>query len=151
MICPTLDLKPTHRGFLHGEFRDGNGESCSIQESSAAEADFLWLGLDGITQDHARHMDGRFPGEDIPARMHLTRDNAAALIPLLERFAATGFLRDSGVCLGGLEYEPGAQPIPITDPDTPAATEAAERGQYADDYRAAEIAKAPSEEDGAPC
>lgn len=81
-----LILFPTARGFLRAEFKDGNGDECSIQESSAAEAPFLWLGCNTGTH----HM-----GECM-ARMHLTQDNVRQLLPLLNRFVAQGNLRQNG-------------------------------------------------------
>lgn len=69
----------TERGFSFGEFIDANGEPCSIQDSSAAEDYFLWLGRD--------------EAGDKPARMHLTVERAAALIPMLARFVKTGTIQ----------------------------------------------------------
>ncbi|HKT54522.1 MAG TPA: hypothetical protein VJP88_08715 [Caulobacteraceae bacterium] len=70
-----LTVKHTSRGFAVAEFRDRYGIQCSIQESSLAGEACLWLGAE-------------------PNRMHLTQDMAAALIPLLRRFAETGVLAD---------------------------------------------------------
>jgi hypothetical protein len=72
-----IELAPTDRGFLRGEFADLNYERCSVQESSLATGRALWLGVDGSD-----------------ARMHLSRATVAALLPLLERFAATGRLSE---------------------------------------------------------
>lgn len=77
-----MDLKATNRGFMRAEFTDYNGDACSIQESSIATDHLLWLGLNTGTH----HM-----GECL-ARMHLTREMAADLIPLLQRFVDTGGL-----------------------------------------------------------
>lgn len=71
-----LELKHTQRGFSRAEFTDEYGEQCSIQDSSIATEACVWLGVD--------HVNGS------PARMHLTVDMAAALIPLLQRFVETG-------------------------------------------------------------
>jgi hypothetical protein len=79
-----IALAPTERGFLRGEFRDANGDAGSIQESSVATEPMLWLGQDNVTNPN---------GERVPCRMHLTQELAAALIPLLQRFVATGGLR----------------------------------------------------------
>jgi len=61
------------RGFLKGEFHDRYGSKCSIQKSSLASEDCIWLGRQ-------------------KARMHLTRQMAADLIPLLQHFVETGEL-----------------------------------------------------------
>jgi hypothetical protein len=82
----TLKLKPkaTERGFLRADFKDTYGKDCSIQESSLATADCIWLGCNTGLHHHATG--------DCLARMHLDRKQAAALIPLLEQFVATGKL-----------------------------------------------------------
>lgn len=72
-----INLAPANdRGFLRGEFTDRYGEKCSIQKSSLASEDCIWLGCN------------RPRG----ARMHLTREMAADLIPLLQHFVETGDL-----------------------------------------------------------
>lgn len=70
-----IDLAPTSRDFLRGEFLDANNTSCSIQESSVATDNLLWLGCD-------------------ESRMHLTQGMVADLLPHLQRFVATGELAD---------------------------------------------------------
>lgn len=97
-----MQLKATNRGFVMGEFTDGNGVKCSIQESSAAEQPMLWLGCDGPNPM-------QFPGNNtgwhpyqLPAnvecttRMHLTQEQAAELIPLLQFFVEHGELPRKG-------------------------------------------------------
>jgi hypothetical protein len=71
----TITLEPTARGFMGGAFKDRYRQECSIQESSLAEEACIWLGVDKS------------------GRMHLTQEMAAALIPLLQQFVATGELR----------------------------------------------------------
>jgi hypothetical protein len=66
----------TARGFSMIEFGDLYGNDCSIQKSSLATADAIWLGLD----------EGQ--------RMHLDRDTAAWLARVLSAFATTGELPD---------------------------------------------------------
>ncbi|BCH33205.1 hypothetical protein MesoLjLc_51350 [Mesorhizobium sp. L-8-10] len=68
-----ISLKETNRGFAVGKFIDRYGAPCSIQKSSIATEDCIWLGIDNN-------------------RMHLTQDMAAALVPLLQTFVATGEL-----------------------------------------------------------
>lgn len=68
-----IAMHPTVRGFLLGQFWDRYGELCSIQKSSLATEDAIWLGVD----EH---------------RMHLTQEQVAALLPLLQHFAETGDL-----------------------------------------------------------
>lgn len=87
-----LTPRPTQRGFKRADFLDANGEACSIQESSAveiglggpgsSEGPYLWLGMNRGTH----HLD------DCMARMHLTRQRAAELLPLILAFVETGRL-----------------------------------------------------------
>jgi hypothetical protein len=73
-----IDLAPTERGFMRGEFKDRYGKDCSIQESSIATEYCIWLGVDN-------------------ERMHLTQQMAADLIRLLYRFVETGELREGSL------------------------------------------------------
>lgn len=84
-MAELLKLEPTSRGFMCADFKDAYGADCSIQESSWAEQDAIWLGCNEGTHHHVT-------GECL-ARMHLTREQAEALIPLLQRFVETGRLR----------------------------------------------------------
>lgn len=80
-----IKLAPANdRGFLKGEFTDRYGEKCSIQKSSLATEDCIWLGQDKPTVDQ----NGTFCG----CRMHLTQQMAMDLIPLLQHFVETGEL-----------------------------------------------------------
>lgn len=76
------------RGFLRDDFRDTLGVDCSIQESSlsvsGAIAPHLWLG-----RNKGHHTPD---GMVCLARMHLDRETAAALIPLLQHFVDYGRL-----------------------------------------------------------
>jgi hypothetical protein len=71
-----VELNATGRGFSRGEFTDLYGEPCSIQDSSLATDDAIWLGADAN-------------------RMHLSRAHAVALLPLLQRFVDTGTIGES--------------------------------------------------------
>lgn len=82
MIIP---LKETGRGFKRGEFKDRYGAECSIQESSLADEDCVWLGCEHEGKHHVT-------GNPLGARMHLTRDMAVALVTHLQRFIETGRL-----------------------------------------------------------
>lgn len=68
-----MKIALTNRGFPRAEFVDLYGARCSIQDSSLATDDAVWLGVDGPIE-----------------RMHLSRDQVAALLPLLTNFVATG-------------------------------------------------------------
>lgn len=68
-----IEWKNSERGFTIGRFRDRYNARCSIQESSLATENCIWLGCDETAG-----------GE--PARMHLTRDMVSALLPVLQHF-----------------------------------------------------------------
>lgn len=93
-----MKVARTNRGFARAEFEDRYGQRCSIQESSLATQDAIWLGVDN-TGPHIAHPDDdtkaryqmRFNAE-VNVRMHLTREQVAELLPLLQRFVDTGAL-----------------------------------------------------------
>lgn len=75
-----LAFTPNQRGFLVGKFKDRNGEDCSMQESSLATEECIWLGMDRGT-----HVEGQ-----CLARMHLSREQAGELSHHLRLFAEYG-------------------------------------------------------------
>ena len=68
----------TERGFRKGRFVDRYNDPCTIQKSSLATEDCIWLGRDN--------------GFGEPMRMHLTREMATDLANMLLYFACTGEL-----------------------------------------------------------
>ena len=103
-----IQIGTTQRGFSLGEFTDRYGEKCSIQKSSLATEDAIWLGVDnpnpkilaskaaslGVeTTETTGWIPYPIPKEVLMStRMHLTQDMVRQLIPLLQRFADTGEL-----------------------------------------------------------
>jgi hypothetical protein len=92
----SVKIDRTGRGFFRAEFEDCFGQRCSLQKSSLATEDAIWLGIDN-TGPHLTHPDDceKPPSEarfnaDVYMRMHLTRDQVAELLPLLQRFVDTG-------------------------------------------------------------
>jgi hypothetical protein len=80
-----LKFKPANdRGFLRADFKDRNGEDCSIQQSSIATEECIWLGQNEGTHHHVTG--------DCMARMHLNRKMAREIGLALLRFADTGEL-----------------------------------------------------------
>lgn len=73
----TIKWSETERGFKIGEFYDRNSMPCTIQKSSLATEDCIWLGRNGS-------------GVDSFARMHLTREQVADILPALIGFSHTG-------------------------------------------------------------
>jgi hypothetical protein len=81
-----MELTVTDRGFLIGKFTDQYGEICSIQKSSLGTENCIWLGCEHETIN--RH------GQPCGARMHLTQQMVADLLPLLQHFVETGELSE---------------------------------------------------------
>ena len=80
-----MKWKKTARGFDRAEFLDRYRQKCSIQKSSVATEDCIWLGV-----------DVNLEGEDVEERMHLTQEAAKDLWPALYVFSRTGELRWDG-------------------------------------------------------
>ena len=94
-------MNHTERGFARQEFTDRNGKSCSIQKSSLATEDCIWLGCNEIELKRFVPREG---WQDVPlqqdhpsgithianTRMHLTREQVVEILPLLQRFVDTG-------------------------------------------------------------
>lgn len=73
-----LKKETTDRGFSIIRFEDIYGAKCSLQKSSSAMVDAVWLGP-SITADGADNQ-----------RMQLSRDQVKNLLPFLRNFVKTG-------------------------------------------------------------
>jgi len=93
-----LEIKHTSRGFPYTEFKDYNGRECSVQKSSIATEDCIWLGADKIelkefangqwvNREEFDETTSRYISNN---RMHLTQEQVAELIPILQLFVETG-------------------------------------------------------------
>jgi len=98
-----LKVIEASRGFKYVEFEDRNGEPCSLQESGLATDDCIWLGCDEIGLKKFtpyKGWEGVELQQDHPYgithvannRMHLNREQVAALLPFLQRFVETGYI-----------------------------------------------------------
>lgn len=101
-----MDSSKTARGFDLIEFSDLYGAKCSIQKSSLATDDAIWIGVNDATPQimasqaaaHGVHTDAVSGWVDYPipenvlltTRMHLNREQVAAMLPILQRFVETG-------------------------------------------------------------
>lgn len=90
-----LTRKRTSRGFALIEFRDHYECPCSLQKSSLATEEAIWIGCDDAAPRQLVPGVGwrpvEFPeGTAFDTRMHLTRAQVAVLLPLLQHFADTG-------------------------------------------------------------
>ena len=66
-----MKKRTTGRGFDIYLFKDKYKNQCSLQKSSLATSDCIWLGVD-------------------ENRMHLTKTQVKKLLPILKLFAETG-------------------------------------------------------------
>jgi hypothetical protein len=96
---PELEIITNQRGFNFAEFIDSYGQKCSIQKSSAATRDCIWLGIDKpkltVFEDdsHGKYITTEMPKNfDVDSRMHLTIDEVKMLLPILQKFVETGEL-----------------------------------------------------------
>lgn len=80
-----FEMKFKQTGF---EFTDRYGQKCSLQNSSLASEDAVWLGVDN-TGPRITGPNEKF-NEDVNARMHLTTEMVQELIVHLQRFLDTG-------------------------------------------------------------
>jgi hypothetical protein len=92
-------IEHTERGFAKGKFTDLYGEKCSIQKSSLASDDAIWLGIDDPkltvfeNASKGKYIETIMPENfSVSARMHLNREQVKALLPLLQKFVKTGEL-----------------------------------------------------------
>ena len=95
-----MKVVKTARGFSVIEFKDRYDNKCSIQDSSLATEDCIWLGIDDanpqiMASQVMKNGTGWVkypihPDVSLTTRMHLTQDQAADLIEILERFVDTG-------------------------------------------------------------
>ncbi len=94
-----MNLERNERGFENGKFKDSYNNECSIQKSSSAMDDFIWLGIDKpkLTvfkdEDMGQYLETTLPKNwMVNSRMHLSREQVAELLPILQKFVDTGEL-----------------------------------------------------------
>lgn len=91
-----IKIKKTKRGFSIGQFADRYDNQCSIQKSSIATEDCIWLGIDDAKPEIMSSngwVKFEIPKEvSLNTRMHLTRKQVKELLPILQNFAETGEL-----------------------------------------------------------
>jgi len=100
-----IEMKRTERGFEIGEFTDYYGVKCSIQQSSLATMNAIWLGCNDANPremcSRAKNPIGttgwqpvEMPEEYVAnTRMHLTEEMVIALIDKLQHWIDTGELK----------------------------------------------------------
>lgn len=94
----------TQRGFSYLEFKEKGGELCSLQKSSSAFEDSIWLGANKLGVKEFKAGTGWIDRTDIDVHtpehhfvgnnsMHLTREMVEKLIPVLQHFVETGDIK----------------------------------------------------------
>ena len=97
-----MSMSHTKRGFALLKFTDRRGTICSLQKSSFAMTDCVWLGCDeiglkrfepgiGWSDVHLTNIPNG-PSYIANTRMELTQEQVALLLPHLQRFVETGEL-----------------------------------------------------------
>lgn len=88
-----VEAGTNERGFAYIEFEDKNRQECSLQLSSAADEESIWLGCTtGVHYDVNTRVT-ELPSDSVNkclARMHLTRTQAAWLARQLRHFVKHG-------------------------------------------------------------
>lgn len=79
-----MKSKKTIRGFALIEFDDLYEQKCSLQKSSIATTDAIWLGVSNTGE--------KLGNKDVNNRMHLNRKQVKELLPHLIKFIETGEL-----------------------------------------------------------
>lgn len=94
-----MEIEQTQRGFDITKFTDRYGAQCSLQKSSIATEDCIWLGIDNPkltvfeNKNKGRYIITEMPDNfDVNARMHLTREMVQEMLPYLQKFAESGEL-----------------------------------------------------------
>lgn len=98
-----MDITTTRRGFDLIEFSDHYDIKCSLQKSSLATEDAIWFGCNDadprrLIPNQGWHSIPMPEGYVADTRMHLTRDQVAALLPHLQRFVETGHIAVHDQC-----------------------------------------------------
>ena len=92
-----MEIKKTNRNFDITSFKDVYGQECSMQKSSVATDDYVWLGVSKpkltVFKDNnkGQYLVCDMPDNfDVSSRMHLSREQVANLLPHLKKFVETG-------------------------------------------------------------
>jgi len=92
-------MEKTNRGFDYLNFTDHYGIACSLQKSSIATIDAIWLGINKPkltvfeNTSKGKYLNIDMPENfDVSSRMHLTREQVKELLPILQKFVDTGEL-----------------------------------------------------------
>lgn len=92
-----MDIKKNQRGFKNGKFIDLYGEECSIQISSLATDEAIWIGIDKqylvVFEDEnmGKYIETTLPKNwRVNTKMHLSREQVANLLYHLQKFVETG-------------------------------------------------------------
>lgn len=94
-----MKKKKTERGFSYLEFKDYNRVKCNIQKSSLATSNAIWIGAEdiglkrfsaGLGWQDVRLISTEKDHYVANNRMHLTQEQVANILPILQKFVETG-------------------------------------------------------------
>ena len=92
-----MKKEKTERGFAIINFVDRYDNKCSLQKSSLAFEEAIWLGVDDtkftIFEDErmGKYITTKLPKNfSVNTRMHLTQEQVKELLPHLQKFVETG-------------------------------------------------------------
>ena len=85
-----MKIRKTSRGFDYVQFTDKYEQRCSLQKSSLATEDCIWLGVENTGPNISE--GGKF-NVNIPTRMHLNQKQVVELLPYLHNFVNTGEIK----------------------------------------------------------
>ena len=98
-----MKYRKTQRGFGYYSFTDTYGAVCSLQKSSSAMEEKIWLGVDDAdpkimaskTPEGGTGWVSYHIPEDVllTTRMHLNRKQVKKLLPILRLFVKTGEIK----------------------------------------------------------
>lgn len=93
-----MQVDQTFRGFDRIEFKDFYDTECSLQKSSLATEDAIWLGVNDakpkVLIPGKGWIDMSVPDDAFTStRMHLTREQVRELLPHLINFVETGAIK----------------------------------------------------------
>lgn len=81
-----MQVKQNDSGFKCIDFKDFYKQLCSLQKSSIATIECIWLGVDTLIDLNTQKILGD------NQRTHLTQTQVKELLPFLQKFADTGQL-----------------------------------------------------------
>lgn len=92
IIPAKFEREKTERGFGRYIFKDTYDSQCSIQKSSITTEDRIWIGIDDLKlyDNVSGKSVNKPPDIDAFTRMHINKEQAKAIVEVLNTFIETG-------------------------------------------------------------